>query len=445
MNRKLNLLFAVSLSLAGVAAAQDSTMAPTAAQFNALNDSYMKTKAVVDKMSRISAGGYIQAQYQLADSLGAKAPVDGGAFGAQTDSRFLVRRARMNVKYNGVDTKLVLEVDVSGNTLTWEDAYAQFTEPFWHSISLTVGNQNQPYGFEIQQSSSAMEWVERSRLEQNIFHGEKDLGAVIGINPTKDMGVASYLNLSAGLFNGAEGGQVAVPNTTANPNSAVNPTGVAVNNKLNFIGRLGVKAPMPDMGFEVDGGVSAYIGYAQDAAGTHLKTISEADGDSMVATTGDSLKYYTRDAFGGDLQVTYKIPVIGNMQLRGEYTAGVAPTTASGTTPYGNSVLPLVTRNFEGWYAAWIQNFTDMFQTVVRYDEYDPNTDVSGTSITKAKGFTTNDIKYDDWGLGLNYIYNPNLKFLAWVTIPTNETTGLAGYTDSYSGTVYTFRMQVKI
>jgi hypothetical protein len=429
MNRKLNVLLAVSLTLAGVASAQtDSTV--TAAQFNALNDSYMKTKAVVDKMSKISAGGYIQAQYQLADSLGAKAPVDGGAFAGATDQRFLVRRARMNVKYNGTDTKLVLEVDVANNTLTTEDAYVQFTEPWMHTISLTVGNQNQPYGFEIQQSSAAMEWVERSRLEQNIFHGEKDLGAVLGINPTKDMGVAQYFNLNGGLFNGTEGGQGGA-------------TGTAIDNKLNFIGRLGFKAPMPEMGFEIDGGVSDYTGFTQDANDTVMFTSNDLEKDSVSAVNKG--RWFDRDAFGADIQGTYKIPVIGNLQLRGEFSTGKAPTTVSGTTAYGAATSALVERNFEGWYVAWIQNFTDMFQTVVRYDEYDPNTDVSGSSITKAAGFTTSDIKYDDWGLGLNYLYNPNLKFLAWVTIPTNETTGLAGYTDNYKGTVYTLRMQVKI
>ncbi len=438
MNRRFNMLFAVgalSLTLVGVASAQDTAAAPTAAQFNALNDSYMKTKAVVDKMSKVVISGYIQAQLQVADSLRAAAPVDGGQFGvgaadpAQTDKRFQIRRSRLKATYNGTDVKYVFEIDaVPQSGFSIKDAYVQLTDPWVHSVSLTVGNMDQPYGFEIAYSSAAMEYAERSRMEQSIFHNEKELGAKIELNPGTDMGFAQYLNLKAGLFNGTEGGQ----------NGA---TGDAVDNKFDFIGRLGFKAPMPDMGFEVDGGVSTLQGKTQNANAAAFTTVS----DSMVKTAGDQDSvWFKRTAIGGDLEVTYKIPVIGNLQLRGEYSTGKAPTTATATTPYANSVSPLVERNFEGWYVAWIQNFTPMFQTVVRYDEYDPNTDVSGSAISTAKGFTTADIKYDDLGLGLNYYYNANLKFLAYADIPTNETTKIAGYTNSDDGNVYTLRMQVK-
>ena len=86
---------------------------------------------------------------------------------------------------------------------------------------------------------------------------------------------------------------------------------------------------------------------------------------------------------------------------------------------------------------------------MVKYDWYDPNTDVKGDEIGKAisggKPTTDGDIKYTTIGLGLAYRWDANLKITAYYDMVENETSAnLGGYTNDLLDNVFTLRAQVK-
>jgi len=94
-------------------------------------------------------------------------------------------------------------------------------------------------------------------------------------------------------------------------------------------------------------------------------------------------------------------------------------------------------------------------QAVVKYDVYDPNTMVSGNEIAKAvtTGVKTSatDVKYSTLGLGLNYRWSSNVKFMAYYDFVRNETTSnivnastLADLSHDRKDNVFTFRVQYK-
>ncbi len=502
MKKKTNLLFALTLVFAGAAAAQDSSKATTDEKLSALegkvdglSESYLETKSTVDGLNKLKFGGYIQAQWQMTSNYGivdsttagdsvlspsknggGVPTVAGGSFPGQSNQRFQIRRARLKATYSGANSKYVLELDGSlANGIAFKDAYVQFTEPWLNTFSLTLGNMDRPFGFEIGYSSASMEWPERSRLENNIFNGEKDLGVKLEVNPTEKLGFLQFLNLKGGLYTGNEKGN----GLTGIPKGVVPVTaGDETDNGFDFIGRAGFKAPFSDIGLAIDGGASILLGKTQtandtvyiDSNGTHF--VMNVTDTSLFKTkvnkpTWGEWKYFDRTAVGVDLQLYYDVPVIGGLSLRGEYVQGKEPGTSGSTVPYGLATDPMYLREYSGFYVAWVQNLGPKLQSVVRFDEYDPNTKVSGSAISdtsinnhlnaRDKALNLTDLKYDTWGVGLTYYVDGNLKFLIYYDMPKNESINNAQkvtkgsttfanypYAKDIDDNVLTVRMQVK-
>jgi hypothetical protein len=129
-----------------------------------------------------------------------------------------------------------------------------------------------------------------------------------------------------------------------------------------------------------------------------------------------------------------------------------APTTAIGPFSTTAGAPNLYMRNVAGWYVTWVQNLGPYFQGVLRYDYFDPNTDVKGSDIGVAanKGLGAADIAYGTLGYGLIYHWSGNLKFTAYYDRVMNEkvddaaTGGLAPYKKDLNDDLFTFRAQVK-
>jgi phosphate-selective porin len=85
-------------------------------------------------------------------------------------------------------------------------------------------------------------------------------------------------------------------------------------------------------------------------------------------------------------------------------------------------------------------------EIVAKYEFYDPNTKVSGNDIVGGgkNSFTGADIKYTQLGLGYNYYYDANVKFMLTYNIITNEKTLLSGYTSDIKDNILTVRMQYR-
>ena len=466
-----HLFFAVLLAqFFGSSFAQgDSTGEPAVSlpelkgQVDGLNESYLETKGTVDRLSKLKISGYVQAQWQLADSAGVPSMAGGNfsfnrlnwfspdnAFPRESDSlwdtlaarqRFLVRRARLKATYEAATSKYVLEFDVLPTGLVIKDVNVTLMEPWLKTFSATVGIMDRPFGFEVPYSSSSLETPERTRMAQIVFPGEKDLGAKLEIKPPETMGFLQYLNLKGGLFTGMGG------NT---------PSFNEVDGNLDFIGRAGFRAPFYDWNMEIDGGASAYVGEVQDRSDLaiytkHIPRMVATAGDSvkvdksLVVTTGNKDKLFDRKLYGIDAQIYSDLPVFGGISIRGEYVWGSMPGTLASNSPYyvtGNASLnplnpvDLFERNVAGWYFTLVQNIGKMFQAVARYDVFDPNTDATGKDIiavlvpeSEASASQGNlihlqtlaDLKYSTLGLGLNYYWDENLRISVYYDRVRNE------------------------
>jgi hypothetical protein len=442
---KLTILALALLALAAfpktVLAQEETDTTQTAArveelkgQVDGINETVTDLKNTLDALKKIKISGYIQAQYQTADTAAVKS-FAGGDFPANVRSRFLVRRGRLKVNYDNDLTQFVLQFDVTQNGVGIKDAYASIRDPWMRTAVFTAGAFDRPFGFEVSYSSSSRESPERSRMFQTLFPGEREIGAKLELNA--DEGLWSTLNLKAGLFNGVL--------NNANENDR---------NK-DFIGRIGFSLPFEEQNLAIDGGLSSYIGkvtsnskFVNDidpASATHAYRV-----DSLGSNPGNS---YARTYIGGDLELYYDIPDVGGLALRGEYIAGNQPGTASLNSFYnpGSTVTPIYLRKFAGWYVNLVQNIGVKHQMIVKYDVLDPNTDVEGAQIgAPGAGHTIADVKYSTLGLGWIYHWDANVKFVAYYEIVRNEKVNnsaagaLAPLRGDLSDNVTTLRMQYR-
>lgn len=398
-----------------------------------LNETFLETKATVDKLAKIKLSGYVQTQWQYADSNG-QASIAGGSFPANTKQRFSLRRARLKTTYKTATSGYVLQVDVAQTGLAIKDANATLMEPWLKTFSATLGVFDRPFGHEISYSSSSRESPERSRVFQTLFPGERDLGAKLEIAPPPEMGMLQYLNFKGGVFTGMR--ENAVEN----------------DNEQDLIGRLGFQAPFYDLNMAIDGGVSTYLGKVTARNDTVFAIGTGAAGQTaMVRDLGNLSQTLDRNYYGVDLQFYYDLPVIGGTSIRGEYLWGEQPGVSGNSSFYPGSAVPVYKREFAGWYAILVQNILTKNQLVVKYDVYDPNVDADASDIgVPEAGLTAGDIGYATLGLGWIFHWDENVRLTAYYDMVSNEkvsssaTGGLVPFKKDLDDNVLTLRAQMK-
>lgn len=404
----------------------------------AMGESMLEMKSTLDALKKLKFSGYVQAQYQMADTVGNSLfPVgsaSAGTFGSNIDNRFSVRRGRLKAAYTADYAQFVLQFDVTEKGLGIKDAYTTITDPWLRGFSLTTGVFNRPFGFEIGYSSSQRESPERARFTQTLFPGERDLGVQLGVSFDEEEGVLGMFNLRAGIFNGTGG------------------TAVENDNNKDFIGRLGMQLPFSDIGLAVDGGVSVYSGKvtSRSALVYDFGTVSGGPGLVLDSSAANLNASFDRSYVGADLQLYYDSPLLGGVSLRGEYVTGTHPGVPSGSAVYSGSDA-VVNRDVSGYYVYFVQNIGLVNQLVVKYDVFDPNTKVEGSDIGKSSnGLSAADIKYSTIGLGWIFHWNANVKFTAFYEIVKNEevnaaaTSKLVPYKSDVKDNVFTLRAQYK-
>ncbi len=375
------------------------------AQVENLTENFLETKTTVDGLKKIKLSGLIQTQFQAAESAG-QVSFAGGNFAPNVHQRFSVRRGRMKVTYDNDLTQYVLQIDVTQGGVGIKDAYAQMTEPWLRTLTLTAGIFNRPFGFEIEYSSGNRESPERSRIYQTLFPGERDLGVKLSVTP-QTAGL-DFLRLDAGIFNGT------------------GPTANDFDSRKDFIGRLSAQFPLQQIGLEIDLGGSVYLGGVRQAtkyvytSGLLPSGVKGFGVDSSATNIGASAR---RSYVGVDAQMYYDIPLIGGMTLRGEYLTGSQPGTAtSSASPTSQPTADAYIRGFRGWYVYYVQNVGLDHQFVVKYDVYDPNTRASGTNIgASGANFTTADVSFATLGFGWLYHWDANVKLSAYYEVVRNE------------------------
>jgi hypothetical protein len=405
--------------------------------------------AVVEKsasdlavLQRLKITGYLQAQFQKADTAGIES-FAGGNFAAGIDNRFAVRRGRVKFTYDYSFSQFVLQFDVTEKGVGIKDAYVSFTDPWINCFAVTAGVMDRPFGYEISYSSSTRESPERSRMFQTLFPGERDLGAKLTFQPPKTSRF-NYLKIDAGLYNG------------------IGPNAVDFDGFKDFIGHAMINKSNRSENLKVGVGLSYYNGgwkqgtkYLYNMSDMALSTgnIMAFAVDSTGSAPGTQLR---REYFGADAQVSFDFP-FGLTTLRGEYIQGTQPGTASSSSSPATQPGDAYIRNFNGGYFYWIQNIMQSkFQTVVKYDFYDPNTDVSANDIGvkmsgKNKATGASDIRYTTLGLGLIYRWNSQVRITAYYDMVNNEITNalpnastLKDLANDRKDNVFTLRVQYK-
>ena len=289
--RILFCVFGILLACAG-AIAQDTSGAVSRGEFEesktthrrASNETIAGIQSTLDLLKKIKISGYVQSQFQVDEIEGPVPSVAGGNFPPNVNSRFSIRRGRVKFAIRQRPLEYVLQIDVTQNGVGIKDAYVAILDPWVKTYGLTGGIFDRPFGFELSYSSGMREMPERTRMNQTLFPGERELGAKIEILPQE------------GTFRlvQPEGGHLQRRPHTANEN----------NRHKDFIGRVGVQFPFAEENLELDGGFLVYsgkvtstskyvytidesaspVGYRVDSTGTNLNSNHER----TIPTAGTS-------------------------------------------------------------------------------------------------------------------------------------------------------------
>ena len=390
------------------------------------------------KFDRIKIGGYIQPQFQLASGKSAKS-YEGGDFGPEINNRTMLRRSRIRIDYVSLGEgkkpglQIVFQFDANERGFTVRDVWGRIFENKFKLFSFTMGMFARPFGYEINYSSSDRESPERGRMSQILMKGERDMGAMISFDPRRNIPGLNKFKIDVGLFNGQG------INTTRD-----------FDNYRDLIARVSLKPVALTKNISFTFGASTLQGgllqntkyeYHTGLANGIVTTLVDSSATNLYGKS--PRKYYGADA---QLKIRNRV---GFSEFRAEYIAGEqSATNSSSESPYalltgrdGYNV-----RNFCGGYLYYVQSlFSTRHQLVVKYDWYDPNTDVRGTEIG-ATGSTLTDanIKYNTLGFGyLNYL-TENIKLVFFYARVSNEKTLLKGYTSDVKDDVFTFRIQYR-
>jgi hypothetical protein len=463
-------------------------------KLDGLDEPLSTLNSTVDKLNKFKISGYIYAQARYTPDFDAatdttktgKKGADertygysigdfaGGALPTRESSQLQLREARLKLSYETEMHQAVLQMDfapvemantvtavtstydtakktvtntyTNGNPLyskggvTVKDAYYRFTEPWLKSISLQGGIFDRPYGFELHYSSSARETPERSRLEQTLFPNERDLGFMVEYIGADNLPtLARYLTFKGGIFTG-------------------NGINVETDNNRDFIGRLGASIPLNDINLAIDLGASGYVGNIQALN----DSLYEVTNNAWAGTKGHLRENVKRQYYGGDAEIYFgNTPVIGGTCLRVEATQGKQPCYGnSSSKSFASNVVstsPVYLRNVQGYYVTLVQNIDPLkSQIALRYDSFDPNTDIAGSDVKSLA-----DVQFNTIGGGWIYHWNENVKFMLYYEMVQNEkcpnltvgkvtatngTVTAAGYNygDVLKNDILTFRIQYK-
>jgi len=391
------------------------------------------------KYGSLSFSGYLQPQFQLAQSKGTQAEFQGGNFGDFTNNRFRLRRGRLRADYmmltddGSPSTYFVLQFDGTEQGVAIRDFWGRYYENKWKILAVTLGLSGRPFGNELQLSSSVREAPERGRMSQILMRTERDLGVTFTLNPRWKDAKLKNLVLDFGIYNGQ---------------------GLAGNgefdNSKDFILRLSHKT-YAFKNFTIAGGISTLQGGLDHRLPVSYKMEQTNNVWKMVKDSSASTvnKVAPRRYYGADIQLATKTKS-WKSELRAEVISGLqtgtsTTSTTPGSYPVDNKAiaLPFYTRTFNGAYFTFVQtlNSTDN-QLILKYDWYDPNAKVKGMDIAGDKGLSPADVRFDTFGFGFLHHFNPHFKAVLYYDIIKNESTQIQGYTTDRKDNVLTLRTQ---
>jgi hypothetical protein len=346
--RRATLLGAIvvaGLCGAGAALAADEGGASLEARLDSLSAEVRALKAQKPQATRLALTGFVQARWETAENSADTIRVSAGEAATANRNRFSVRRARLKAAYEeaGFGRGVVYLNAGESREVELLEAYVTLLDPWTpdHRHALTIGQQNVPFGFDLEHSASSQELLERSQAERTLFPGERDRGIVLESRWTK------RVTTSLGVFNGTTIGEDA-RFVAADPN-----------------------------------GNKAAVGRVRVAAGPWAAAASGYAARAATPLTGpDVITDKTR--FGADAQVRFEVAGVGGGEVRGEAFFGrqVNPDSVKAlTSSSSGSVLPVVGADLDhfatdvaGGYVTWVQSFGERYAVAARWDTWDPDT-----------------------------------------------------------------------
>lgn len=393
--------------------------------------------SIYQKFGTVRFSGYLQPQFQIIEDKGAKS-YGGGDFATYSDNRFFLRRGRLRMDYTFKNDEgqlaayFVFQFDGTDRAFVARDYWGRFYENKWQLFQLTTGMFARPFGYELNLGSGDRESPERGRMSQFLMKTERDLGAMISLEPRKSNAKLNWLKVDLGVFNGQ--GLAGVGD---------------YDSYKDIIGRISFKPrTINALGkAKISGGVSGLFG----AVGSQSPKHYEFNNGKMVfdSSTANINKATPRRYYGADLQIKFPNKK-GFTEFRLEYIRGLQTATANSSETPGvypvsntNTPQPLYTRPFDGAYFYFLQHLASWkHQILVKYDWYDPNTSVQGKNISSANGFSAADIKFQTLGIGYVYYINTHLKSVMYVDFVQNELTDLTGFDKDLKDNLFTWRFQ---
>lgn len=388
---------------------------------------------------RVSA--YMQPQWQWVSAKGANGYF-GGNFQPEANNRFRLRRGRVRFDYvrRNVAHKPVvhfaLQFDGTEQGVNIRDMWGRFLEHKYGVASLTTGMFARPFGFEINLSSVDREAPERGRASQILMRTERDLGAMVTLQPTgvflKNL---SWLRIDAGIFNGQGLGGPA-----------------EFDSRKDFIGRISYRPPVTKNKVRFTGSLSHLNGGIVNTGPILYQVGNGANGEvRQIRDSGAVGRIAPRKYFGADAQLKVKNPGGGATEFRAEYWRGTQSASANssetpGTLPQTSSGFgPLYVRPFDAAFFHVLQHLgSDKHQLVVKYDWYDPNTRVKEAKVSSTNGFSSADVRYNTLGGGYVLYINQNAKATFWYEHIMNEATDVNGYREDLQDDAVTIRLQFR-
>ena len=391
-------------------------------------------RPLVKRFENLNISGYMQPQFQVAQSKGAPS-YEGGNFSEFSNNRFMLRRARLKVDYilaskdkSFPKALFTFQFDATERGVFVRDMFLRLYEPKSQNLSVTMGLVARPFGYEVNLSSSYRETPERGRMSQVLMPTERDLGVMFTYESQKSSH-KSPLKFDVGLFNGQ---------------GLAGPTDF--DSYKDLISRLTLKPVNVSKSIFVSGGLSFLNGGWRQAT-KYKYEMEEKNGnkyfvvDSSESNIGEKA---SKEYYGADVQLGYKHGW-GKTELRAEYWRGKQPGTSTSTINPGTLPLtPTYIRNFDGAFFYFLQNIINQkWELMVKYDWYDPNTKVEKSEIGSSN-LTVADIKFSTLGVGITRYFSGNLKILAYYDFVRNENTLLQGFTADVKDDIFTLRMQVR-
>lgn len=362
-------------------------------------DSTTVVNKILNPVEGLKISGYIQTQWQLAQTEGQLGVTDSYDFPTYSDNTFSIRRARLKFDYEYKNFSAMVQFDVGQSKVGFKDAYVAYTSND-KVFSTKMGVFALPFGNEIGYSSSKREAPERSRMYLTLFPDMRDLGVEVALTGKQNTFFDKF-NLNLAIGN-------------------VNSTKVETDSRKNFVGHLTYKEKIGR--FDLGLGTSFYLGGVLNTNNSNMvfnPTTMVYDEYTDVRGT-----YSPRTYYGFDAQLSANWGW-GTSTLKGEYIGGTQQGTKIDSESLTElSQYSLYERKFNAASVYYIQSFAKSpISLSARFDYYDPNRDINSTELNSLSSVTDlGDIAFTSVGGGVIYQINKAFRLMLFYEKVWNET-----------------------